>query len=89
MKIVRAGCDGGDRGLDLDDEDDDSPEESEDFRIVRRGRGAAPEAYDDDEDAIPGVADLAPAPIDLARLKSVLQDLVACRQLLEAALKDS
>ena len=31
--------------------------------------------------------DLAPA-VDLARLKGVLQDLIACRQLLDSALKE-
>ena len=40
-----------------------------------------------DDDLIPGVADLSPL-FDVARLKSVLQDLIACRQLLDAALKD-
>jgi hypothetical protein len=36
---------------------------------------------------IPGVADLG-YPLDTARLKGVLQDLIACRQLLDQALKD-
>jgi hypothetical protein len=41
----------------------------------------------EEEDPIPGVADLAPG-VDLARLRGVLEELIACRQLLDAALKD-
>jgi hypothetical protein len=33
------------------------------------------------------VADLVP-PFDVARLKGVLQDLIACRQLLDSVLKE-
>ena len=62
--------------IDLDDDDYDGAEEG------GAGRLAAFEG-----DLIPGVADL-PPPFDVARLKSVLQDLIACRQLLDAALKD-
>ena len=36
---------------------------------------------------IPGVADLAPV-VDMARLKGVLEDLIACRRLLDSALKE-
>jgi DNA-binding transcriptional MerR regulator len=62
--------------IDLDDDDYDGAE---------HGNGRNSAAFEGD--LIPGVADL-PPPFDVARLKSVLQDLIACRQLLDAALKD-
>ena len=71
--------------LDLDDDDYDGAEESRVSRRAGRDRGGDFEAFD--EEPIPGVADLAPG-FDLERLKGVLQDLIACRQLLDAALKD-
>jgi DNA-binding transcriptional MerR regulator len=71
--------------VDLDDDDYDGGEERRVSRLAGRGRGRDLEEFD--EDAIPGVADLAPA-LDIARLKDVLQDLIACRQMLDAALKD-
>lgn len=71
--------------VDLDEDDDDGPEESRTSRLAGRDRGRNLEEFD--EDAIPGVADLAPG-MDVERLKGVLQDLIACRQLLDAALKD-
>jgi DNA-binding transcriptional MerR regulator len=70
--------------LDLDDDEDDGKERRV-SRVVARDRGGSSEDFD--EDAIPGVADLALG-MDISRLKSVLQDLMACRQLLDAALKD-
>jgi DNA-binding transcriptional MerR regulator len=73
--------------VDLDDDDYDSSGESGIPRLAERGRGrASPEAFDE-EDPIPGVADLAPG-VDLARLRGVLEELIACRQLLDSALKD-
>ncbi len=71
--------------LTVDDDDDDGAEERRVSRLAGRNRGGDFEEFD--EDPIPGVADLAP-PFDVARLKGVLQDLIACRQLLDAALKD-
>ena len=71
--------------LDLDDDDYDGAEEGRLSRLAGRGRSRDPEEFD--EDPIPGVADLAPA-FDIERLQGVLQDLIACRQLLDAALKD-
>jgi DNA-binding transcriptional MerR regulator len=73
---------------DLDDDDYDSAEESGIPRLARSARKSV-EADDEDfdEDAIPGVAELSPA-VDIARLKGVLEDLIACRQLLDAALKE-
>ncbi len=74
--------------VDLDDDDYDSAEESGIPRLARSARKSV-EADDEDfdEDAIPGVADLSPL-VDIARLKGVLEDLIACRQLLDAALKE-
>ena len=71
--------------VDLDDDDYDGRQESRISRPAGRDRGRDLEEFD--EDPIPGVADLAPG-MDLERLKGVLQDLIACRQLLDAALKD-
>jgi DNA-binding transcriptional MerR regulator len=71
--------------IDLDDDDFDSSEESGIPRFAERGRRSEVESFD--EDAIPGVAELAPI-IDVARLKGVLEDLIACRRLLDVALKD-
>jgi DNA-binding transcriptional MerR regulator len=49
-------------------------------------------ALDDDDDslegAIPGVAASVNQGFDIARLEAVLQDLIACRQLLDMAMKD-
>ena len=75
--------------IDLDDDDYDSAEESGIPRFAERGRGRKSEASEAfDEEAIPGIADLAPG-VDFARLKAVLEDLIACRKLLDAALKDA
>ena len=71
--------------IDLDDDDDEGSEERRASRLAGRSRGGDIEEFD--EDPIPGVADLAP-PFDVALLKGVLQDLIACRKLLDAALKD-
>lgn len=74
--------------VDLDDDDYDSAEESGVPRLARSARKTVEVDEDDfDEDAIPGVADLSPV-VDIARLKGVLEDLIACRQLLDAALKE-
>jgi DNA-binding transcriptional MerR regulator len=72
--------------LDLDDDDYDGGEERRASRLAGRDRGRNLEAFD--EDPIPGVAELSPA-FDIERLHGVLQDLIACRQLLDAALKGS
>jgi DNA-binding transcriptional MerR regulator len=72
-------------GIDLDDDDYDGGEDGIDLRLAEP---------DDDDDEIPGafggVADIAVSahPLDIARLQGVLQDLIACRQLLDRALKD-
>jgi hypothetical protein len=59
--------------------------EDSDFHLTDPDTGEIRAAFEGG--AIPGVA--APArQIDIARLESVLQDLVACRQLLDLALRD-
>jgi DNA-binding transcriptional MerR regulator len=69
-------------GVDLDDEDYEGGNETTDFRRA-----------EPDEDVIPAfeidpIAGGGARPLDIARLKGVLQDLIACRQLLDSALKD-
>jgi DNA-binding transcriptional MerR regulator len=71
--------------LDLDDDDYDSAEESGIPRFAERGRRREAESFD--EDAIAGVADIVPV-VDVARLRGVLEDLIACRKLLDVAFKD-
>ena len=74
--------------VDLDDDDYDSGEESGIPRLARSpARNIEASDEDFDEDAIPGVAELSPM-MDVARLKGVLEELITCRQLLDAALKD-
>ena len=74
--------------IDLDDDDYDSSGESGIPRFAEHGRSRRGEIDSfDDEEPIPGVADLAPG-VDLARLRGVLEELIACRRLLDAALKD-
>ncbi|WP_298253717.1 MerR family transcriptional regulator [Bradyrhizobium sp.] len=74
--------------MDLDDDDFDSSEESGIPRFAERRsrREREVESYDEEE-AIAGVADIVPI-IDVGRLKGVLEDLIACRKLLDVALKD-
>jgi DNA-binding transcriptional MerR regulator len=70
-------------GLDVDDDDYEGTD-GIDFRLL-----------DEDEDDIPGVLDAGALPgltggarlLDAARLEGVLQELMACRQLLDLALK--
>jgi DNA-binding transcriptional MerR regulator len=74
--------------MDLDDDDYDSSEESGIPRFAeRRSRREREVESFDEEEAIAGVADIVPI-IDVARLKGVLEDLIACRRLLDTALKD-
>jgi DNA-binding transcriptional MerR regulator len=71
-------------GIDVDDDDYEGAD-GIDFRL-----------FDADDDGIPAALDAGPIPgvvgdarpLDLARLQAVLQDLIACRQLLDSALKD-
>jgi DNA-binding transcriptional MerR regulator len=74
-------------GIDVDDDDYEGTTDGIDFRLLN----------DDDEEEelsaafgggpIPGVDSLT-RPLDVARLEAVLQDLIACRQLLDSALKE-
>lgn len=73
--------------IDLDDDDYDSSEESGVPRMAERRSSRRDVDSFDDEEAIAGVADIAPI-LDVARLKGVLEDLIACRRMLDAALKD-
>jgi DNA-binding transcriptional MerR regulator len=75
-------------GIDVDDDDYEGTD-GIDFRLLE-------EDDDDDDDGlsaafgggpIPGVDSLT-RPLDVARLEAVLQDLIACRQLLDTALKE-
>jgi DNA-binding transcriptional MerR regulator len=72
--------------IDLDDDDFDSSEESGIPRMAQRRSRREVESFDD-EDAIAGVTDIAPL-LDVGRLKGVLEDLIACRKLLDTALKE-
>jgi DNA-binding transcriptional MerR regulator len=73
-------------GIDVDDDDYEGTD-GIDFRLL--------EEEDDDDGLvaafgggpIPGI-DNQTRPVDVARLEAVLQDLIACRQLLDTALKE-
>ena len=71
-------------GLDLDDDDYEGTD-GIDFRLLEGDDEGIPAALD--TGPIPGVAGIA-RPLDVARLQAALQDLIACRQLLDQALKD-
>ena len=64
-----------------DDEDSEGGEDGIDFRFVELDEDGMARNLD----GVPGVG---ARPVDRARLEAVLQDLVACRQLLDQALKD-
>jgi DNA-binding transcriptional MerR regulator len=79
-------------GIDVDDDDYEGGGGTDgiDFRLLEE------EEDEDDEESlsaafgggpVPGVENLT-RPLDVARLEAVLQDLIACRQLLESALKE-
>jgi DNA-binding transcriptional MerR regulator len=71
-------------GIDLDDDDYEGAD-GIDFRLFESDEDGIPAELD--AGPIPGVAGAA-RPLDVARLQAVLQDLIACRQLLDSALKD-
>jgi DNA-binding transcriptional MerR regulator len=81
-------------GLDLDDEDyddddgigDDGDDEITVVRVAPRREPAIPSPVQFDSAPIPGVESEARR-FDLARLEDVLADLIACRQLIDSALK--
>jgi DNA-binding transcriptional MerR regulator len=72
-------------GIDLDDDDYDGGEDGIDLRLAEPDDDEIPVAFEGSP-----AADIAvPAhQLDVARLQGVLQDLIACRQLLDRALKD-
>jgi DNA-binding transcriptional MerR regulator len=71
-------------GLDADDDDYEGTD-GIDFRLLESDDDGIPAALD--AGPIPGVAGAA-RPLDVARLQAVLQDLIACRQLLDQALNE-
>lgn len=70
-------------GIDADDDDYEGTD-GIDFRLLETDDEGMPAAFD--TGPIPGIA-AAARPLDAALLESVLQDLIACRQLLDSALK--
>jgi DNA-binding transcriptional MerR regulator len=77
-------------GLDADDEDyDDDDDDADEIAVVRvtaRREPATVPAVPFDSAPIPGVESEARR-FDVARLEDVLADLIACRQLIDSALK--
>jgi DNA-binding transcriptional MerR regulator len=72
-------------GIDLDDDDYDGGEDGIDLRLAEPDDDEIPVAFEGSP-----AADIAVSarPLDIARLQGALQDLIACRQLLDRALKD-
>ena len=70
-------------GIDVDDEDYEGTD-GIDFRLLETDDEGMPASFD--SGPIAGVAASA-RPLDAARLESVLHELIACRQLLDQALK--
>jgi DNA-binding transcriptional MerR regulator len=83
-------------GIDIDDDDYDGAIGGvTTSHLADEDEDAIQGALDDDEDdddslegAIPGVAASVNQGFDIARLEAVLQDLIACRQLLDVAMQD-
>jgi DNA-binding transcriptional MerR regulator len=71
-------------GIDVDDDDYEGTD-GIDFRLLETDEEGMPAAFDD-AGPIPSIA-AASRPLDVARLEGVLQDLIACRRLLDSALK--
>jgi DNA-binding transcriptional MerR regulator len=70
-------------GIDVDDDDYDGI----DFRLLESDEDGISVAFKGGP--IPGVAAGLGRPLEVGRLEGVLQDLLACRQLLDSALKDA
>ena len=73
-------------GIDADDDDYEGTEGTDgiDFRLLETDEEGMPVGFD--AGPIPGVAG-SERPLDLVSLEAVLQELIACRQLLDAVLK--
>ena len=82
--------DGNAPGYEADDEDetDDFPSRARDPAVHKTPRHDLDDVLwsGPDSTAIPGVGN--DAAVDLAKLKGVLADLIACRELLDSALRD-
>jgi DNA-binding transcriptional MerR regulator len=75
-------------GIDDDDDDYEAASERKVFRGAHDDDNIFGDALDEDDDGpIAGVAASA-RPLDLERLEAALQDLIACRRLLDKALKE-
>ncbi len=72
-------------GIDVDDDDYEGAD-GIDFRLLEGDDDGIPAALD--VGPIPGVGGGGARPLDIARLQAALQDLIACRQLLDQALKE-
>jgi DNA-binding transcriptional MerR regulator len=70
-------------GIDVDDDDYEGAD-GIDFRLLETDEDGIPTAFD--AGPIPGIAGGLRL-LDVSRLESALQDLIACRELLDAALK--
>jgi DNA-binding transcriptional MerR regulator len=70
-------------GIDLDDDDYEGTD-GIDFRLLEGDEDGSPD--DIDAGPIPGVASSVRS-LDVVRLEAVLQELITCRELLDAALK--
>jgi DNA-binding transcriptional MerR regulator len=73
-------------GIDLDDDDYDGGDEGVDSRNAEAGDDGMPASFE--SGPIADVVARAPG-LDVARLESVLHDLIACRHLLDAAMKEA
>ena len=82
--------DGHDTALGIDDDDDDyeaASERTDSRHVESDDDNIFGDALEEDDGAIAGVAASA-RPLDIERLEAVLQDLIACRKLLDKALKE-
>jgi DNA-binding transcriptional MerR regulator len=76
-----------DHGIDADDDDYEADEERPALRQARADEEEEDEDFDDDDGPIAGVADLV-QPSGTERLEAALQDLMACRKLLDQVMKE-
>jgi DNA-binding transcriptional MerR regulator len=82
--VLERDDDGDAPGIDVDDDDYEGTD-GIDFRLLESDEDGIPAVFD--SGPIPGVGAGEARPLDVARLQGVLQDLIACRQLLDSALK--